>query len=217
MPETMKLTYIRHLPHIQSSLRPLFMTWRLKFTLPDYIKHQLLIRKQAFEAKIASLSPDYQALQQYSFEKQRFAWFDSQLPLFKGTPAFLTQDNIAPLVIDPLLFHTGSRYTLSAYCLMPNHVHVIIQQERGTADNPFPLSKITQSWKRHSSTKIKKTLGIADSVWQAESYDHVIRNEQELMHYLEYVMENPVQAGLVEKWDDWKWSWVNPVFLCRVK
>jgi REP element-mobilizing transposase RayT len=213
MPDTNKLVYCRRLPHIQSSLQPLFITWRLKFTLPGYITHELIAMKQSFAEETKHLSLDLINLQAYALERKRFAWLDTQLSQMNESTIDLTQSSYAQIIKDVLHFHAGLRYTLYAFCIMKNHVHVIIQQLMQEDDNPFPLAKITQSWKRHSSAQIKKLSGIDDLIWQAESYDHVIRNEQELSYYLEYTLDNPVNAGLVEKWQDWELGWLNPVFV----
>jgi REP element-mobilizing transposase RayT len=47
------------------------------------------------------------------------------------------------------------------------------------------------------------------SLWQAESYDHVVRDEDEQFRIIEYVINNPVKAGLVEDWKDWKHTFVS--------
>jgi REP element-mobilizing transposase RayT len=152
-------------------------------------------------------------MQRHVNEKKRFEWLDSQILSIPDTPDFLKHKDIAQIVMDTLIFHNGVRYILYAYCIMPNHVHVIIQQNAEEDGNPYPLPKITQSWKRHSSTQIKRVLNRSEPVWQDESYDHVIRNEQELSYYLEYTIMNPVHAGLAVKWEDWGFTWINPVFL----
>jgi putative transposase len=213
MPKEPKLVYSRRLPHIQSAYSPLFITWRLKFTLPKSIKHELIKLKQESDANLAHLSQEYKLLQTYSNEKHRFEWYDVRLNYIEGLCITLTNFEIAQIIKDVLFFHHGTRYHLYAFCVMPNHVHVIIQQLKIEDDNPFPLPKITQSWKRHSSMQIKKLLDISDSVWQTESYDHVIRNEIELSYYLEYTLQNPVNAGLVDNWQAWNYSWINPKFV----
>jgi putative transposase len=43
--------------------------------------------------------------------------------------------------------------------------------------------------------------------WQHENYDHVVRSEAELSRIIQYVVNNPVQAGLAEKPKDWKWTY----------
>jgi REP element-mobilizing transposase RayT len=49
--------------------------------------------------------------------------------------------------------------------------------------------------------------------WQHESYDHVIRNEKEFERIVTYIIENPVKAGLVEEWQQWPYTYINPELL----
>ena len=49
--------------------------------------------------------------------------------------------------------------------------------------------------------------GGKEGFWDAESYDHFVRDDAELARIINYVLNNPVQAGLVKDWRDWKWSW----------
>ena len=57
----------------------------------------------------------------------------------------------AQIVQDSLLFGDGDRYHLFAWVVMPNHVHVLIEQIPG-----WPMSKVVQSWKRHTSRQIHR-------------------------------------------------------------
>ncbi len=46
-----------------------------------------------------------------------------------------------------------------------------------------------------------------------ESYDHVIRTADELERTIQYVLNNPVKAGLVASWEEWPWSYIKPGLL----
>ena len=65
------------------------------------------------------------------------------------------------------------------------------------------LPKIMQSLKRHTARQANLILGRKGSFWQDESYDHVIRNNEEYIRTVNYVLENPVKGGLVSKWEEW--------------
>ena len=45
--------------------------------------------------------------------------------------------------------------------------------------------------------------------WQEESYDHVVRDGKELDRTIWYLLNNPVAAGLVKDWREWRWSYVK--------
>ena len=88
---------------------------------------------------------------------------------------------------------------------MPNHVHLVV----ALPDNAPPLAKTLQLLKGYSSFQINKLLGLSGAFWQAESYDHVVR-PGELNRIINYVLENPVKAGLVDEWQKWPYSYLAP-------
>jgi REP element-mobilizing transposase RayT len=90
---------------------------------------------------------------------------------------------------------------------MPNHVHVLIEQREG-----WPLAKVVQSWKRHTSREIHRmgspscTRRASPPLWQRDYWDRFIRNERHLLAALRYIENNPVVAGLVSAPEDWRWG-----------
>lgn len=139
----------------------------------------------------------------------------------------------AQIVQDSLLFGDGDRYHLLAWVVMPNHVHVLIEQIPG-----WPLAKVVQSWKRHTSRQIHRlTLGSpsctrldadcksaipaevpsctrpdADcksaipALWQRDYWDRFIRNDRHFQIAKHYIENNPVAAGLATSPEAWPWS-----------
>jgi putative transposase len=203
------LTYIRRLPHIQTANKPIFITWRLAFSLPASVLKKISQMKAEFEQSITDLSADYQEMQRYQYQIKQFKWYDAQLNDI-ALPDILKRKEAAESVREALEYYHNNRYELIAYCIMPNHVHVVVQllmDEKGVL---FPLSKITQNWKRYSARQINQLLQRSGSFWQAESYDHVIRNDKEFNQFILYTLENPVKAKLVDKWNDWQYSWLSP-------
>lgn len=108
----------------------------------------------------------------------------------------MRDDRIAEVVASALKHFDGDRYRLWAWCVMPNHVHVVFQPS-----DEHSLSSILHSWKSFTAKQANKILGRAGVFWQAESYDHLVRGEADFEHAVRYTRENPVAAGLV----DWKW------------
>ena len=88
-----------------------------------------------------------------------------------------------------------------AWCLMPNHVHVIIEIVAGHS-----LTDIVRSWKSFTARKANDQLGRSGPFWHPDYFDRYMRNEAHLAQTVEYVELNPVKAGLVESADDWLWS-----------
>ena len=111
----------------------------------------------------------------------------------------LLQDaRAAKIVEDALLHFQGKRYALSAWCVMPNHVHVVVTPTQG-----FSLSNILHSWKSYSAHEINGVLGRTGKVWEEEAFDHLVRNEGAFSKFVDYTENNPVTAGLCERPGAW--------------
>jgi REP element-mobilizing transposase RayT len=83
---------------------------------------------------------------------------------------------------------------------MPNHVHVLSTLGEGES-----LAKIVGGWKSVSAHRIVALLGRRGPIWQAESYDHLVRDEREFDRAVDYIRNNPIRAGL----RDWPWVYVK--------
>ncbi len=87
-------------------------------------------------------------------------------------------------------FHE-QRLSLHHAVIMPNHVHALLEPLE-----KYRLSKLMQGIKGASSREINRFLGKSGKFWMPESYDHIVRNETEYLHYLKYIEGNPVKARL---------------------
>lgn len=108
---------------------------------------------------------------------------------------------VAKIVQDALLHFDAEHYALLAWCVMPNHVHVMIETAEG-----FPLGDIVHSWKSYSAKQCNKMLHQTGRFWMPDYHDRFIRDETHFWRALAYIVENPVKAGLCEKVEDWPWS-----------
>lgn len=105
---------------------------------------------------------------------------------------------------------------------MPDHVHMIFTPLTDYEDmEVFSLAQIMDAIKGASAHKINKRLSRRGTVWQAESFDHVLRSSESLDAKIQYVLENPVRRGLVRNWQDYPWVWkkafVNPFALAEFR
>ncbi len=199
----------RSLPHLFDIHKPVFTTFRLKFTLPQSIIDELTQRKIEWQNAYDALDDKEKAAELKKKDAKYFQWFDKLLAKSDDAPNLLSNDDCASYIQETLHYHDSSRYELIAYCIMPNHVHVIILPLLNPDGNIYPISRITYSWKRYSANKINKYLDKKGNLWQAESYDHLVKDEEELYRTIEYVINNPVEAGLVKHWKDWEHSWIK--------
>jgi REP element-mobilizing transposase RayT len=95
---------------------------------------------------------------------------------------------------------TRGSYQLHAWVIMPNHVHVVLEPK-------IPLATIMRWLKGRTARMANQILGRTGlPFWQDESFDHWVRNADELAAIISYVEENPVKAGFVLSNELWRWS-----------
>ena len=104
---------------------------------------------------------------------------------------------------------------------MPNHVHMIFTPlVNFEAMEIYSLAQVMDALKGASAHRINKILDRNGKVWQTESFDHVLRSSENVDAKTAYVLDNPVRAGLVDRWEDYPWLWqktfVNPFRLNAV-
>jgi len=98
---------------------------------------------------------------------------------------------------------------LFVVAVMPDHVHLIFNPSVRDGIT-CSLAEITKAIKSASAHLINRRLERRGSVWQVESFDRVLRVSEKLGEKVEYVIKNPVRAGLVESAKDYRWLWVDP-------
>src|SRR5438132_2561145 len=104
------------------------------------------------------------------------------------------------------------RIRLPAAVVMPDHVHLLLSPLRDENGRPFPLPDILQCLKGTTAHRINRLLHTSGPVWEEESFGHVLRSDERLKEKCEYIRQNPVKAGLMQKPEDYRWLWVNPEF-----
>jgi REP element-mobilizing transposase RayT len=124
---------------------------------------------------------------------------------------WLRDERLAQLVQNALLHFDGERYRLIAWCVMPNHVHVLLEPgcslgTAGVSPASCTLESILHSWKSFTAHEANKILGRDGDFWFREYYDRFIRNERHFANAREYIENNPVKAGLVNEKGQWRWS-----------
>jgi REP element-mobilizing transposase RayT len=114
---------------------------------------------------------------------------------------FLRDSRIAALTEDALQYFDGTRYRLLAWCVMPNHVHSLIEMVEG-----YSLGGILHSWKSYTAKRANRILGRSGQFWDEDYHDRYIRDNDHLRIAIEYIEQNPVKAGLVIDARQWKYS-----------
>jgi REP element-mobilizing transposase RayT len=133
---------------------------------------------------------------------------DSYLTTAKAGLFWLEDQRIASAVVESLQYGEATVYDLEAYCIMPNHVHLVCTPRLGQDGEYQSISSIMHSIKRQSANRANRLLDRQGAFWQHESYDRVFRDENEMRRVIRYVVMNPVSAGLVQNWEDWRWTFL---------
>jgi REP element-mobilizing transposase RayT len=180
-------------------------------------------------------NPEEVIEEKIKFHRRWFKKFDDLLDGSTRGPLWLKEERVAEIVKEALHHRDGTVYRLDAYCIMPNHVHAVFApclaeslakklaekaelQRRNAQYNSLPVSidddetkvvlaSIMQSLKGWTARKCNLELNRKGQFWQHESFDHVIRDQTEWERTVNYVVNNPVKAGLVEDWQGWRWSY----------
>jgi len=204
-----KEAYSRNLPHFQPEGAILAVTFRLAFSLPHKIKDKLKEEKKEFERISARLLGKELEAYINEFERKYFEEFDNFLDKFSKSPMLLSLDEIAQEVANSIRFQNNKLYILHAYCIMPNHVHMIIQPLKNQSEGFYSIAKILYSLKRYTATSCNKILKGSGQFWQHENYDHFIRDEKDLTYQLYYLLNNPVKAKLIDEARNWNYTWTK--------
>jgi REP element-mobilizing transposase RayT len=94
--------------------------------------------------------------------------------------------------------------------VMPDHVHLILTPMTDRTNRRiYPLHEILGRIKGYSARLINERRGIRRSLWQEESFDHVLRSAESLDAKIAYVLANPVRAGLSNIPEEYPWKWTK--------
>ena len=182
-----------YLPHWKLDGGIYAVTFRLADSLPEEVFETLRRKKQILLEKLSSYgrsAGSRSVMRQMLDVRAELAGLqqgeiDPELDRGHGS-CLLKDDRNARIVADALKHFDGKRYDLLAWCVMPNHVHVVVRTYAGE-----DLEKILHSWKSFTAHEINKLRGTSGAVWQKESYDHLVRDGDDLRNQVLYVMNNP--------------------------
>jgi putative transposase len=203
-----KQFYRRRLPHIQPEGATFFVTFRLAGSLPAEVIEMLREEQEQSDRLLAQIADKTERDRQTDlFSRRWFGKWDEFLDKASTGPKHLANEQIADMLFESIQYRDGKVYDLEAFCIMSNHAHVVFKPPENTNGKFQSLSTIMHSLKRHTARKANLLLGQEGVFWQHESYDHYVRDEAELGRIIQYVVNNPVKAGLVDDWRNWTWTY----------
>lgn len=182
-----------YLPHWDFADSVQAITFRLDDSLPVEV-----VRRWKRELNEMLASPDQEESRRAQAElRRRIADYEDA----GHGECLLAIPDHAAIVQAQLKKHHGSKYKLIEWCIMPNHVHVIIHCPDGTQ-----IGEIVKSWKTHSAREINRVLLRQGSLWSHDYHDRYIRDSVHLINVRSYIRNNPVNAGLCLSPEKWPWS-----------
>lgn len=173
-----------YIPHVDPGESVQFITFRMADSMPQNVLARWRDELRAGEITDARL-------------RQRVETYLDQ----NYGAASLSDPRIASLVQNALLEFDGKRYRLIAWIIMPNHVHILIQNLPGHS-----ISRIMHSIKSFTAHEANKLLDREGSFWFKEYFDRYIRSGRHLRATLRYIEENPVKARLCAQAEDWEFG-----------
>jgi REP element-mobilizing transposase RayT len=84
---------------------------------------------------------------------------------------------------------------------MPDHMHLLLEGLEGRSD----LRKFIKDAKQRTSYQAVR-LGVG-RLWQPGYHDRILRHDEDVAAYVDYILQNPVRAGLVERASDYPYTW----------
>ncbi len=98
-------------------------------------------------------------------------------------------------------YRKANQITVVAYCLMPNHYHLLLRQ-----DGEKPAGKVPQAVFNSYSKAYNRKYGHSGTLFEGRFHAKAVRSHSHLLHLCRYIHANPVKDGLVADPVDWQWS-----------
>ncbi len=191
------VTHGRDLPHWSQSGVVTFITWRTWDSLPAEVVTGWLAARDAWlrghhidpTGEVVEAVRRLPALAQVEFGELLSARWESSLDAAHGSCPFRDPAN-ATLVGNSLRHFDDVRYTLFDFVVMPNHVHMM------AAFTAVDMPAQCESWKHFTAVRLNQRFGRTGRFWHTESFDHLVRSEEDFMRYRQYIADNPRNAEL---------------------
>ena len=133
---------------------------------------------------------DYLGLHQYFLT---FCTFGRQPHFVESTDVALVRTQIERAAVD-------QRFAITAYCYMPDHVHLLVEGQSEGSDCREFISRAKQYSGFHYQAMFGRRL------WQRYGFERTLRSEEAAISVARYILENPVRAGLVDQIDQYEFS-----------
>ena len=207
MPETLRFTR-RNLPHWLVAERTYFITIRLAGTLPKAVVAELAAEREELRRLCGEDDERWTELR-----RRQFVRLENILDACADGGQWLTQPGIAVGLLESLEWLESQRgWLIHAAVVMSNHVHIVMRHGDGRSAT---LLEDLAHYKRYTARVANRRLGRGGRFWAREDFDHWCRSQDKVDGVVEYVLNNPVKAGLVQQWQDWPWLRIGAEYRVR--
>jgi len=183
--------------------------WYTRGYLPHYDKPgtMQMVTFRLADAMPAGLRQEWESLLAIEDAREQRTKLEEYLDRGHGE-CVLKDARVAAAVEEVFLRFDGQRYRMTAWVVMPNHVHLLFELW------DMPLGKLLKAWKGTSANAANQVLGCTGTFWQEEYWDRFMRDEEHFRKAKHYIEWNPVKAHLVKTPEAWrfgsantKWRW----------
>src|SRR5437588_8359985 len=163
-------------------------------------------------------SSDTELTAEARYSHRRLPHFEKPWAIYAVTIGTKSRRCLSPkartIVLDSLRHFHDKRYELFAVCVMPAHVHLLMQpwpKENDDEGNVvfWPLSELLQSIKSFSAHEINKLEGKRGAVWEKERFERYVRSDRDLEEKFQYIVRNPWDSDVVGQNEDYPWIWTQ--------
>jgi putative transposase len=179
--------YSRHLPHWRQDGATYAVTFRLADSIPQEQLQALRRWRVLWERQ--HLEPRTE-LEWNAFAREITNRTERWMDEGYGSCVF-RQSRFSKLMSDSLLHFQDQRHFASCFVVMPNHVHAVMQPVHACS-----LEDCLQRIKQYVALRVNRALGRVEALWEEESHDRIVRDEEHLWNVVRYIGLNPKRAGL---------------------
>ena len=212
--------YRGNLPHFQQPGQCYFITCSLLGAIPKSKMRQLSIDLETAKTKLLHISGEFsdsnpiiakaKSNYQLALKKYRHS-YDILLNQSLNPSLSLLNEKNLKIMTEALLFWEGKKLESHAWCIMSNHFHWVVSlNKKDELGKPIYLQDVLHSVKLYSARNINKSENREGQLWFHESFETTIRNDQHFYNVVKYTINNPVSAGLIKKWENWKGTYLAP-------
>jgi REP element-mobilizing transposase RayT len=115
--------------------------------------------------------------------------------------------SVRSLVLEHCLRDHGIKLMVHGVVVMPDHVHMVFTALTDKEGVAFSFAEIMGGIKGASAHSMNRAVKRRGHVWQDESFDHILRSNENMRQKVEYICQNPLRKGLVKSVEEYPWLW----------